>query len=149
MRLIKISLLTFSSHSLCLPLLSPSHCLSSFSQAFFMSLCWQVLAGRFGGRGQINTQSNSCQMRSSVCASACVQSVDLLAWYCIHYSFLPFFLPHIYQPAVSFYLMRVSMRTQLIFTMTMNWIRRARRTLGFYYPCHCRCCKFNMVCSLC
>ena len=90
-----------------LSLFSLSHCLSSFAQALLLSFCWQVLAGRFGGRGQINTPSNSCQLGSSVCGSVWVCR-DLLAWHCIHYSFLPSFLPHIYQPAFSFYLMRVS-----------------------------------------
>lgn len=40
---------------------------SSLSQALFLSLFWQVLAGWSGDWGQINTQSNSCELASSVC----------------------------------------------------------------------------------
>lgn len=50
------------------------HCLSCLSQALFLSLFWQVLAGWSGDRGQINTQSNSCELESSVCVYVCVRT---------------------------------------------------------------------------
>lgn len=77
---------------------SPSH--SSLSQALFLPLYWQALAGRFGGRGQINTPSNSCQLQFPVCARAdkSVSACVVIAF--ITLSFIPFFSTCLYWSAL-------------------------------------------------